>query len=330
MSQFVDPAHLIDMLTFGESYMDGLWDVDDLEEHLFQMSRERVFQKMMRPRRVEQAPVNLHSREKSLEVITTHYDLGNDLFAAMCGETLAYTCGYWKQADNLDDAQRAKLALVAEKIELEPGMKVLDLGCGFGAFAKWIQETPRYNGVEVHGITLSQEQAKVARQYGPVEVCDYRDAKGKYDRVISLGLMEHIGYLNYRSYFKTVKRCLNEDGIHLFQTIGHGVSHKTFNPWINKYIFPHGMLPSLTQLCEASERLFTIEDVENFGPDYAKTCRAWWENCDAARSQLPYDDRFWRMWKFYLLFSAAGFRNREFQLYQVVQTQRRLTQPRRV
>ena len=331
MSQYVDEKYLTDMLTFGESYMDGLWDVDDLEETLFEMSRTRVFQKMMRPRRLRKVAadsINLQNRERSKDVIEGHYDLGNELFEEMIGPTMAYSCGYWRDAQTLDEAQNAKLNLIANKLELEDGMSVLDLGCGFGCFAQWVNEN--YKDVKVLGVTLSEEQAKIARQHSDVLVCDYRDARGKFDRVISMGLVEHVGYMNYRSYFKTVSRCLEPDGIHVFQFVGHGVSHITFNPWINEYIFPNGQLPSLKQVTEASERLFTVEDVHNFGPDYAKTCRAWWENCERSAYFRSLPERFQRMWKFYLLFSAAGFRNREFQLYQIVQTKRRLDQPKRV
>ncbi|MDJ0952483.1 MAG: class I SAM-dependent methyltransferase [Acidimicrobiia bacterium] len=324
-----------DMLTFGESYMAGLWDVEDLEQTLYDMSRERTFRKMLVPRRggFAEAPSNLRDSDRSIDVIDHHYDLGNDLFEAMLGETMAYTCAYWPSGvDNLDDAQRSKLQMVADKIELQSGMTVLDLGCGFHAFAKYISEKPRYAGVKVHGITLSEEQARVAREYGTVDICDYREAKGKYDRVVSLGLLEHIGYDNYKTFFKVISRCMNQDGIALVHSIGHNASHKTFNPWINKHIFPNGMLPSLKQIAEATERLFTIEDVHNIGTHYPQTLRAWWENCE--NSELyrsgKYSTEFWRKWKFYLLFSAASFRARAYQLYHVVLTKGRLEQPMRI
>ncbi len=306
-----------DMVSFGDAYIAGLWEADDLERTLFEMIQEKAFLKMARPR-----PVNGDDRD----VIATHYDLGNDLFRAMLGETMAYTCAYWKNTNILDVAQRDKMMRVCQKLELKPGMTVLDLGCGFGAFAKYCEG----RGVIVDGITLSERQAEIASLYGRVSVCDYREATGQYDRVISLGLLEHVGHDHYDDYFRTVDRCLRPNGIHLFQTIAHNATHAMINPWIDKHIFPNAQLPSLSQLCQISERIFTVEDVENFGPDYAKTCRAWWQNCERERPTLNYSAEFWRMWKLYLLFSAATFRNRGFQLYQVVQTKRRLVQPKRV
>ena len=313
--QAIAEQHCTDMLTFGESYMAGLWDSDDLEETIFEMIQEGAFLKMMRAHQMEKTPG---------DVIKTHYELGNHLFQAMCGPTLSYTCGYWKDADTLDRAQRAKLNLVAKKIELEPGMSVLDLGCGLGAFAR------HHWNVNVTGVTLSEEQAKIARTFGPVQVCDYSEAQGKYDRVIALGLMEHVGYANYRKLFRTMARCLKPDGIAFVHTIGRNVSHKIHNPWINKYIFPSSMLPSMAQIAEAAERIFVIEDVHNIGTDYPPTIRAWWDNCERNKHWLPYDDKFWRMWKFYLLLGAASFRSRDYQLYHIVMTKRRSRIPRRV
>lgn len=217
-------------------------------------------------------------------------------------------------------------------------MTVLDLGCGWGAFAKYIceqQEKGFYKGVTVHQITLSEPQARVAEKYGTVEVADYRDAKGQYDAVISIGLFEHVGEKHYKSYMKTVWRCLKPEGIAFIHTNGLAVSHKLFNPWINKYIFPYGMMPSIKQIAEAAERLFIIEDIHNIGTDYIQTLRSWWFNCHQSYTHGPlrfssrYGPKFWRMWKFYLLFSAASFRNRDFQLYHVVLTKKRSQIPPR-
>ena len=312
-----------DMLTFGESYMDGLWDVPDLEETFFQMIRNGEFLRMMRAKDVERI-----SPERSGEVIKTHYDLGNDLFETMCGPTLSYTCGYWKDAISLDEAQKFKMTLVARKIELRPGMSVLDLGCGLGAFGKYFLAT----GIDVTGVTLSAEQAKVASQYGLVQVCDYSEATGQYDRVIALGLMEHVGWQDYRKLFRTMARCLKPDGIAFLHTIARNTSHKIHNPWINKYIFPNSMLPSMRQIAEAAERIFVIEDVHNIADHYPPTIRAWWDNCEKSelRRSGKYSERFWRMWKFYLLLGAASFRSRDYQLYHIVMTKKRDEIPARV
>ncbi len=309
-----------DMLTFGESYMAGLWDSDDLEETIFEMIQEGAFLKMMRAKQIE--PI---LPSKGAEVIKRHYDLGNDLFAAMCGPTLSYTCAFWRNCVTLDAAQNAKLQLVGRKIELKPGMSVLDLGCGLGAFARHFWDC------DVTGVTLSEEQAKIARTFGPVQVCDYSEAKGQYDRVIALGLMEHVGWQGYRKLMRTMARCLKPDGVAFIHTIGRNVSHKIHNPWINKYIFPNSMLPSMSQIAQAAERIFVIEDVHNIGLDYPPTIRAWWANCERAKASLPqYDETFWRMWKFYLLLGAASFRSRDYQLYHIVLTKRRDRIPARI
>ena len=308
-------------MTFGEAYMHGLWDVPDLEDTLFEMMRNKTMHKMLMRR--------VNTNRSSIDV---HYDLDNQLYEKMLGSTLCYSAARWEFANDLDIAQTHKLAVVVEKLELEPGMRVLDLGCGWGVFGKYCKDQEL--DVEVDGVTLSTEQAKVASRYCRVFVQDYREPASlhEYDRVISIGMLEHVGHENYREYFEAVHRYLKPDGIHLFECSAHNASHKTFNPWIRRYIFPDGMLPSLAQLCRASERLFTIEDVENFGMNYIKTCRAWWENCERAKEELSdhYDKTFWRMWKFYLLGSAAAFRSRDFQHYQVVMTKGRLEQPKRV
>ena len=313
----IDSEYKTDLIRFGEAYVDGLWDADDLEETLYEMSLSKELHRMW-PRRIviEADPMEIH------------YNLGNDLYQVMLGETLCYSAGRWEDGDDLDSAQRRKFANIVEKLELEPGMRVLDLGCGWGAFAKYCVEQDL--GLSILGVTLSTEQTKIAADYCTVRICDYREADGEFDRVISLGMLEHVGHEHYREYFQTVDRCLKPDGIHLYEVTSHNVSHTRFNPWINKYIFPDGMLPSLSQLSRASERLFVTEDVDNFGLGYIPTLRSWWANCERARNWLPYDERFWRMWKLYLLWSVVPFRTRDYQHYQVVQTKKRARQPRRV
>ncbi len=320
----IDKKHCTDMLAFGESYMNGLWDAEDLEETLFQMIRDRTIHKMSM-RRVD------FDRDTLMDV---HYNLGNDLFEAITGPSLCYTSGRWEMpGDTLEIAQRRKFANIVQKLELKSGMTVLDIGCGWGAFGKYC------NGqgldVSVTGVTLSEEQAKVAGRYCHVHIRDYRDAPahwrtGQYDRVISLGMLEHVGCDQYREYHQAVHRYLKPDGIHLLEVTGHNASHRMFNPWINKYIAPGGMLPSLAQLCKASERLFVIEDIENYALHYVPTLRAWWKNICEAKDRFDYDERFWRMWEFYLLGSAAALRSRHFQHYQIIQTKGRLNPPKRV
>jgi cyclopropane-fatty-acyl-phospholipid synthase len=235
---------------------------------------------------------------------------------------MAYTCGYWKDAKTLDEAQNAKFDLICKKIGLKPGMTVLDLGCGFGGFLKYAAEHYKVSGV---GINISKEQVKFAREATeglPLEfqLIDYRDTKGLFDRVVSIGMTEHIGYKNYRQFLELMRDRLNDDGLFLLHTIGSNVSETASDPWTNKYIFPNGHLPSIQQLGESMEGIFTMEDWQNFGADYDKTLMAWHKNFVAHWDEIKseYDDRFYRMWTYYLLSCAGAFRARRIQLWQVV------------
>ena len=260
-----------------------------------------------------------------------HYDLGNDLYQRMLDKRLVYTCGYWKNADNLDDAQEAKLDLVCRKIGAKPGMKILELGCGWGSFAKFAAE--KY-GASVLGVTVSKEQVALGMELCkglPVELRlqDYREVQGTFDAVISIGVMEHVGHKNYSTYMEVVNRCLKEDGIGFVHTIGGNKSITNGEPWTDKYIFPNGMLPSIAQLGTAMERHFVMEDWHNFGPYYDPTLMAWHANFEAAWPDLKekYGDTFYRMWRYYLLSSAGGFRSRNQQLWQIVFTRLGTPQP---
>jgi cyclopropane-fatty-acyl-phospholipid synthase len=265
---------------------------------------------------------NRQSLRRASQVAERHYDLDNDLFGLMLDETLAYSCGYWRDADDLHQAQLGKLDLICRKMQLEPGMRVLDIGCGWGSFV-W-HAASRY-GVAVDGITVSKEQQHYAQQRCadlPVNILlkDYREMDGQYDRIVSVGMFEHVGRRNYPTFMAVVDRLLRDDGMALLHTIGGNATTKSFDPWINKYIFPNGELPSLQQITAAAEHSFVIEDVQNFGPDYAKTLRAWDANFRRHWDQLAprYDQRFYRMWRYYLNVCAAAFRVRSLQLWQVV------------
>ncbi len=321
---------------FGEAYMDGWWDCEAIDELITRVFLADLPSKLKGNWKLiwyvlQSRLFNLQTKSRSLEVAERHYDLGNDLYRAMLDKRLNYTCGYWKNADTLDDAQEAKLELVCKKIGLEPGMRVLELGCGWGSFAKYAAET--YDA-HVTGVNISKEQVNLGHELCkglPVELKlqDYRDVDGTYDRVISIGVMEHVGYKNYRTYMKVVDRTLKEDGIAFFHTIGSNVSTTGANSWSTKYIFPGGMLPSIAQLGKAMEGLFVMEDWHNIGPHYDPTLMAWHANFEAAWPELKkhYDDRFYRMWRYYLLSSAGGFRARAQQLWQVVMTRRGTRQP---
>jgi cyclopropane-fatty-acyl-phospholipid synthase len=316
--------------------MDGWWDCEAIDQFIDRALRARLEVKVKRNWRVllhvlRSRLLNLQAPAMAFEVGERHYDLGNDLYQAMLDKRLNYTCGYWREATTLDEAQEAKLELVCKKIGLEPGTRVLELGCGWGSFAKYAAE--RY-GAHVLGVTVSKEQVALGMELCqglPVELRlqDYREVEGTYDAVISIGVMEHVGYKNYRTYMQVVDRCLKEDGIAFVHTIGNNRSVTTGDPWTDKYIFPHGMLPSISQLGAAMEGLFVMEDWHNFGPHYDRTLMAWHANFEAAWPELKgrYDERFYRMWRYYLLSCAGGFRSRNTQLWQVVMTRTGTPQP---
>lgn len=316
-------------LGLGESYMDGWWDCEALDELITKMLQADLQDKVKGNWKIlfhglRGRLFNLQSRARAFQIGEHHYDLGNDLYEAMLDKRLNYTCGYWKNATTLDEAQEAKLELICKKIGLRPGMHVLDLGCGWGGFAQYAAE--KY-GVSVLGVTVSKEQVKLGMercQGLPVELRlqDYRQVSGTYDAVISIGLMEHVGYRNYRTYMEVTDRCLKKGGIAFVHTIGGNVSGTGGDPWTEKYIFPNGMLPSIAQLATAMEGLFVVEDWHNIGPHYDKTLLAWHANFEHAWPELKekYGDRFYRMWRYYLLSSAGGFRARTTQLWQVVMT----------
>ena len=320
-------------LGFGEAYMDGDWDADrvdelicrllgaDIDQHIRGVARLRFFASWLRV-----LLINPQSPDRAFEVGERHYDIGNDVYQAMLDPTMSYSCGYWKEADNLADAQLAKLKLVCDKLELEPGHRLLDIGCGWGGLARYAAE---HYGVEVVGITVSREQAELARERCRglpvrIELMDYRGVEDRFDRVVSVGMFEHVGPKNYASYFATARRVLADDGLFLLHTIGLHVTIPTTDDWIEKYIFPNSKLPSPSQLTSGFEPFFILEDWHNFGQDYDRTLMAWWDNFRAAWPQLEsrYGGRFFRMWKYYLLCCAGFFRSRQGQLWQLVLARR--------
>jgi len=314
-------------LGLGEGYMDGWWDAPALDAFIYKVLSARL-QDVIKLNWASFVAIakafflNLQSAARAFTVGEVHYDLGNDLYEAMLDSRMVYTCGYWKDATTLDEAQEAKLDLVCRKIGLKQGDRVLDIGCGWGSFAKFAAQM---YGASVVGITISKEQAALASERCkglPIEirVQDYRDVHEKFDHIVSLGMFEHVGVKNYRTYFRVAERCLKEGGLFLLHTIGGNVSRVTSDPWIGKYIFPGGMIPSVAQIGQAVEDIFVVEDWHNFGTDYDRTLMAWFKNFDAAWPTLraKYGDRFYRMWKYYLLACAGSFRAREVQLWQIV------------
>ncbi|MHB8338095.1 MAG: cyclopropane fatty acyl phospholipid synthase [Ignavibacteriaceae bacterium] len=315
-------------LGLGESYMDGWWDVDKLDEMIYRIVRADLQNKVKHNYKVALQLagfwlINMQPRRRAFMIGERHYDLGNDLFRKMLDKRMNYSCAYWKDAKTLDEAQENKLDLICKKLILEPGMRALDIGCGWGAFGKYAAE--KY-GVEVVGITVSKEQVELGKELCkglPVEfrLQDYREVNEKFDKIVSVGMIEHVGYRNYRQYFEIAKRNLKDDGLFLLHTIGDIRSLKSTDAWTHKYIFPNGMLPSIAQLGKAIEGLFVMEDWHNFGADYDKTLMAWYENFEANWKLIKsnYDDRFYRMWKYFLLSSAGACRARsKNQLWQIV------------
>lgn len=313
-------------LGLGESYMDGWWNADSLDGLLFRLLDARLDQRVHGAGEIWDAlrarVFNLQARHRSGEVGERHYDLGNDLYRAMLGGRLVYSCGYWRNAQTLDQAQEAKLDLVCRKLRLQPGMRVLDIGCGWGEALKFAAE--RY-GVSGVGVTISREQADFAEELCkglPIEIRlqDYRDVDERFDAAFSLGMFEHVGVKNYRTYFEVAHRCVPQDGLFLLHSIGTNQSVHRTDPWIARYIFPNSMLPSAAQIAQGVEGLFVIEDWHSFGADYDRTLQGWWNNIERAWPSLDgrYDERFRRMWRFYLAASMATFRSRRSQLWQLV------------
>jgi len=262
-----------------------------------------------------------------------HYDVGNDVFEAMLDSRLIYSCGYWEQATTLEQAQVDKLDLICRKLQLQPGDRLLDIGCGWGGLVRHAAE---HYGVSATGITVSREQLALAQQRcagWPVDLrlMDYRQVQGRFDKIVSVGMFEHVGTKNYPAYLDHVLQLLSADGLFLLHTIGSDLTCAATDPWIDRYVFPNGKLPSAQELSQALEGRFLIEDWHNFGLDYDRTLMAWSARLEAAWPQLAghYDERFHRRWRYYLLCCAGFFRSRQGQLWQLVLSRRTRAQPYR-
>lgn len=323
------PERVLSMgsLGLGEAYMDGHWQVAQLDEFFNHILRAHLDQQVKPLHLILQAIkarlLNLQSVKRAWKVGEVHYDLGNEFYAAMLDPRMTYTCGYWEcGAKSLTEAQDAKLDLICRKLQLQPGMRLLDIGCGWGSLMGYAAE---HYSVECVGITISKEQAAWAteRYAGlPLEfrLQDYRVVNERFDRIASIGMFEHVGHKNYKTYMEIARRCLTDDGLFLLHTIGKNLSGGGTDAWIDKYIFPNGEIPTIGQIADAAEGLFVVEDLHNFGADYDKTLMAWHANFESSwpqfRDQLGED--FYRMWSYYLLSCAGAFRARDLQLWQWV------------
>lgn len=315
------------ILAAGEAYMDGWWDCAALDQLIDRLLRvkwdlNKILPKQLAWDILKAKFVNQQRRSKAYEIGKRHYDTGNKLFQLMLDKRMNYSCAYWKDAGNLDEAQEAKLDLICRKLKIKPGMTILDIGCGWGSLAKYAAEKFQ---AKVTGITVSQEQVNLAREMCEgldveIRYQDYRDLAEKFDAIVSVGMFEHVGYKNYREFFKVVSQCLKENGLFLLHTIGGNQPTKSVNPWINKYIFPRGMLPAASQITKAYEGLFKLKDWHNFGTHYDKTLMAWYQNFNKNWDKIKgrYDERFRRMWNYYLLTCAGAFRAYQNQLWQIV------------
>jgi cyclopropane-fatty-acyl-phospholipid synthase len=314
-------------LGLGEAYMDGWWDSKRLDEFFYKVISAGGQGKIKLNWTIILSNLfsiilNQQSFRRAFNIGLKHYDLGNDLYKTMLDKRLTYTCAYWKNATTLDQAQENKLDLVCQKLNLKPGQKILDIGCGWGSLAKYAAE--KY-GVSVVGITVSKQQADLGRRLCaglPVKIIlqDYRKISGLFDHIVSLGMFEHVGPKNYSTYFKIIRRCLKANGLFLLQTIGGNKSSRSGDPWMDKYIFPGGVIPSIKQIGAGAEKLLVMEDWHNFGADYDKTLMAWHKNFNVGWEKIKknYSQRFFRMWNYYLLSCAGSFRARNIQLWQIV------------
>lgn len=314
-------------LGLGEAYIDGWWDCEALDEMITRGFRAGLEDKVRNNLRfwlylVGSRLVNRQSRGRAFQVAEQHYDIGNDVFESMLDPHMNYSCAFWDGAQTLEEAQIAKMQMICAKLRLEPKMQVLDIGCGWGGLACWMAQ---HHGVSVTGVTVSNEQAQLARERCAglpvtIEIRDYRELEGQFDRIVSVGMFEHVGPRNYRTFFGKTRSLLKDQGLFLLHTIGAGRGGFATDRWIEKYIFPNGVLPPAPTLAEHAGAFFSIEDWHNFGADYDPTLMAWYQNFNDAWPTLKdhYGERFKRMYDYYLLVCAGSFRSRENHLWQLV------------
>lgn len=313
-------------LGLGESYMDGWWDTEDLDGFIYRSLSARIDERVWSWRKAAAfllaSAFNLQRRARAFEIGERHYDLGNDLYECMLDPLMIYSWAYWESANTLEDAQRAKLELIFKKLDLKPGQRVLDVGCGWGGA---LQFAPSQYAVEGVGVTVSQEQAEYARRLcegQPIAILlkDYRDLRSTFDQIFSIGMFEHVGVKNYRTFMETIRRCLRSEGRFLLHTIGAADATNHSDPCIVKYIFPNSMLPSQRQITCAIDGLFMIDGWQRIGSHYERTLLAWRRNFEThwPRLKATRDERFYRMWRFYLSASAADFRARTINVWQVL------------
>ncbi len=316
-------------LALGEAYMDGWWDCDDLGE----FTRKIVKGRLKVPLDLHAAKIylmsvigNLQTPQGSKRVADVHYELPSKMYALFLGPSNQYTSFYYAHTDNDVQAEEARLELICRKLKLNKNDRVLDIGCGWGGFAKYAAQ--KY-GCHVTGVSIAREQIKFARQYAKglsvqFKIQDYRQLKGSYDKIFSGGMLEHVGYKNYPTYMKKIAELLTDDGIAVIDCIGGNVPGKGPNPWVGKYIFPNSMVPSPSQISSAFEKHLVLEDWHNFRHDYSRTARYWknefiknWGKIQAL-DQTLFNERFYRMWLYYLSLFEGAFEASHIQQWQLV------------
>ena len=319
-------------VALGEAYMDGALVVEHggIGDVLDLMGRNLAGRPGRRPgalagfrRWTEQANGRAAARRHAAH----HYDLSLDLYRRFLDDDLQYSCGYFEHPGmTLEEAQAAKKRRLAAKLLLKPDLRVLDIGCGWGGLALTLAEE---SGAHVTGITLSREQLATAKSRARMRqladrvafrLQDYRDVVGPFDRIVSVGMFEHVGAPNYRAYFDAIARLLRADGVAVVHAIGHVDVAGRSQPWISKYIFPGGYIPALSEVLPAIERAgLWVTDVEILRLHYAETLKAWRARFAAHREEIAarYDERFCRMWEFYLSLSEVGFRHRGCMVFQI-------------
>lgn len=320
-------------LGLGETYMAGWWDCERIDELSYRLCKAAIdqdvkFNLLHFLHDLSTKFINYQTKRRSKQVAFKHYNIDNNLFEKMLGESMAYSCGYWKDVKDLTSAQMAKYDLICRKLQLSSQDTLLDVGCGWGGLAAFAAEN---YGCHVVGISIASKQidyAKARYKHLPIDfyVADYRDIASynpkqkQFSKLASVGAFEHIGHKNHLDFMKIMNSQLGEEGIFLLHTIGANVSATTVDPWFNKYIFPNGCLPSMVQLSRAMETLFLVEDWHNFGQYYDQTLLAWDQNFQNNWHLISsqYDMQFYRMWRYYLLMCAGMFRSRTAQLWQIV------------
>lgn len=321
-------------LGLGDSYLEGWWDCDDLGTFFHRLIAARSQDQRTTGipgfvHNLRRKLFNLQGKRRAKQVVNSHYDLPTALFETMLGPSMTYSCAYWQGTVSLEQAQENKLDLICRKLGVAPGDRILELGCGFGSFAR---HASRRYGCTVVGVTLSGAQARYARSLCdglPVEIhqADYRDLQtysdGKpFSRIVSIAMFEAVGRRSFRGFMEVVDRLLQDGGSWLLHTIGDAVCSS--DPWLDKHIFPNGELPSHDQIEDAARSLFSLHDTHEFGSDYALTLAAWETNFRRGWHELRrsnprvFDGRFFRKWIYYLSCCRGAFLAGDLYLWQIL------------